>query len=70
MFGAYFVNGLKQVMNRRLEGAFQGIKVLEITTGKSAAFCGMMLSDNGAEVIKIESSLALAVVGGAAAVGG
>jgi crotonobetainyl-CoA:carnitine CoA-transferase CaiB-like acyl-CoA transferase len=40
-------------MNTKIEGAFQGIKVLELTRGKSGAFCGMMLADNGAEVIKV-----------------
>ena len=40
-------------MNTKIEGAFQGIKVLELTRGKSGAFCGMLLADNGAEVIKV-----------------
>ena len=40
-------------MNTKIEGAFQGIKVLELTRGKSGAFCGMVLADNGAEVIKV-----------------
>ena len=40
-------------MNTKIEGAFQGIKVLELTRGKSGAFCGMMLADIGAEVIKV-----------------
>lgn len=43
-------------MNTKIEGAFQGIKVLELTRGKSGAFCGMVLADNGAEVIKVNDA--------------
>ena len=56
MFGAYFVSGLIHFINTKIEGAFQGIKVLELTRGKSGAFCGMVLADNGAEVIKVNDA--------------
>lgn len=36
------------------EGALKGIKILEYGEFISAAYCGKMLADLGAEVIKLE----------------
>ncbi|MFG6114820.1 CaiB/BaiF CoA transferase family protein [Halobacillus sp. MO56] len=37
------------------EGVFKGVKVLEFTHWLSAPYCGNILSDLGAEIIKVES---------------
>ena len=36
------------------KGLLQGIKVLDFSQVLSAPFCGMMLSDLGADVVKVE----------------
>ena len=40
-------------MSIKVKSAYHGINILELTKSKSGAFCGMMMADNGAEVIKI-----------------
>src|SRR5581483_8256613 len=35
-------------------GPLEGVKIVEVATGMSAAAAGMILADNGAEVIKVE----------------
>ena len=36
------------------EGALEGLKVVEIAEGVSGPYCGKLLADLGAEVIKVE----------------
>src|SRR6185436_20546530 len=40
---------------RRMPGALDGIKILELTRVGPGGFCTMMLADMGAEVLKIEA---------------
>ena len=47
---ASFKEGEQDMKKRPLEG----IKVLDFSQVLSAPFCGMMLADMGAEVIKVE----------------
>jgi crotonobetainyl-CoA:carnitine CoA-transferase CaiB-like acyl-CoA transferase len=42
---------------RKIPNALDGIRIIENTTALAAPFCGMLLSDLGAECIKIESTL-------------
>ena len=36
------------------ELAFEGLKVLDMSQGVAAPYCGMLLAQNGADVIKVE----------------
>src|SRR5438093_575222 len=37
-----------------MPGALDGVKIVDVATGVAAAAAGMILADNGAEVIKVE----------------
>lgn len=45
---------MDQVELQASEGALQGLHVVEVTTRIAAAYCGKLLADLGAEVIKVE----------------
>jgi crotonobetainyl-CoA:carnitine CoA-transferase CaiB-like acyl-CoA transferase len=36
-------------------GAYEGVRVAELTTGLAAPYAGMFLADNGADVVKVEA---------------
>ena len=41
-------------MSNLMEEAFKGLLVVEFAQGVAAPYCGLLLSRNGADVIKVE----------------